>query len=144
LIAGPTRALISKALQAKTAGTSITHSATFLSMQPRDRYASYSAVVYENLGRTLAPLIGMFGSFIPPQARTEKSGQDALTALGNMKPVLLAAYAEGDQITIAGGGNMLGKGISSLLGGNLLGVVGGALPLGQMQQERRVPAGMRR
>ena len=53
-----------------------------------------------------------------------------------MKPVLLAAYAEGDQITIAGSGNMLAKGMSSLLAGNLLGVVGGALPIGQMQRTR--------
>ena len=65
LIAGPTRALIAKALQTKTAGTSITHSANFLAMEPRDHYANYSAVVYENLGRTLAPLVGMFGSFDP-------------------------------------------------------------------------------
>ena len=43
LIAGPTRALISKALQTKIAGTSITHSATFLAMEPRDHYANYSA-----------------------------------------------------------------------------------------------------
>jgi hypothetical protein len=136
LIAGPTRALIAKALQAKVAGTSITHSATFLGMQPHDRYASYSAVVYENLGRTLAPLVGMFGSFIPPEARKTHGGQDALAALGDMKPVLLAAYAEGDQITIAGGGNMLAKGMSSLLAGNLLGVVGGAMPVGQMQRGR--------
>jgi hypothetical protein len=136
LIAGPTRALISKALQTKTAGTSITHSANFVAMEPRDRYASYSALVYENLGRTLAPLVGMFGALIPPQARGGRAGQDPLAALGNMKPVLLAAYAEGDQITIAGGGNMLAKGMSSLLGGNLLGVVGGALPVEQMQRVR--------
>jgi hypothetical protein len=31
---------------------------------------------------------------------------------------------------------MLGKGISSLLRGNLLGVVGNALPMGQMQRAR--------
>ena len=55
-------------------------------MEPRDHYASYSAVVYENLGRTLAPLVGMFGSFIPPQARGGRGGQDALAALGDMKP----------------------------------------------------------
>ncbi len=136
LIAGPTRALVSKALQAKTAGTSITHAAAFLGMEPRDRYTNYSALVYENLGRTLGPLVGMFGSFVPPQARAGRGGPDPLAMLGDMKPMLLAAYAEGDQITIAGGGNMLAKGMSSLLGGNLLGVVGGALPIGQMQRAR--------
>jgi hypothetical protein len=81
-------------------------------------------------------ILGMFGALIPPQAHGGRGGQDALAALGNMKPVLLAAYAEGDQITVAGGGNMLAKGMSSLLAGNLLGVVGGALPVAQMQRAR--------
>jgi hypothetical protein len=30
---------------------------------------------------------------------------------------------------------MLAKGMSSVLGGNLLGVIGGALPMGQMQMQ---------
>jgi hypothetical protein len=101
LIAGPTRALISKALQTKTTGTSITHSANFLAMEPRDRYANYSALIYENVGTTLAPLAGLLGGFVPPQARNGMHGQDPLAALSNMKPALIAAYAEGDQITVA-------------------------------------------
>src|SRR5262249_43176898 len=62
LIAGPTRALVSKALQIKTTGTSIARSAKFLELEPRDHYASYSALVYENLGTTLGPLVGFLGS----------------------------------------------------------------------------------
>jgi hypothetical protein len=135
LIAGPTRALISKALQTKTAGTSITRSAGFLALEPRDHYANYSALIYENLGKTLAPLAGLFGSFIPPQARAGRGGVDPLAALSDMKPLLVAAYAEGDRITVAANGNMLAKGMSSVLGGNLLGVIGGALPIGQMQMQ---------
>jgi hypothetical protein len=132
LIAGPTRALVSKALQVKTAGTSIKQSAGFVALQPRDHYASYSALVYENLGKTLAPLAGLLGGFAPGGAH----GQQALAALGDMKPMLLAAYAENDQITVAANGDMLAKGMSTLLGGNLLGVVGGAMPIGQMQRVR--------
>jgi hypothetical protein len=132
LIAGPTRQLISKALQIKTAGTSIARSAKFLELEPRDHYANYSAVVYENLGQTLAPLAGIIGSMIP-QAPKGGRGPD-LSMLGNMKPMLVAAYAEGDKITVAAGGNMLAKGMAGLLQGNVAGIFGG--PMMQMQRQR--------
>jgi hypothetical protein len=130
LIAGPTRQLVSKALQIKTAGTSIARSAKFLELEPRDHYANYSAVVYENFGQTLAPLAGILGSMIPQQGRGGR-GSDAMAMLGNMKPMLIAAYAEGDRITVAAGGNMLARGMSGLLSGNLAGMFGG--PMAQMQ-----------
>ncbi len=63
LIAGPTRALVARALQVKAAGTSIARSAKFLSMEPRDGYVNFSAVIYQNLGTTLAPLAGLLSAF---------------------------------------------------------------------------------
>jgi hypothetical protein len=139
LVAGPTRALVSKALQTKTAGTSITRAAAFVALQPRDQHANYSALIYENLGKTLAPIAGLLGSFVPQQqGRGGRGPQDALAALGDMKPLLIAAYAEGDTITVAANGNMLAKGLSSILRGNLMGVVGGAMPIGRMQQRQMV------
>lgn len=133
LVAGPTRALIAKAIQTKSAGASITRSAAFTALEPRDRHANYSALIYENLGKTLAPLAGLLGSFAPPQARGGHGPQDALAALGDMKPLLIAAYADPDAITVAANGNMLAKGMSSVLGGNLLGV----LPMGEFAGRRR-------
>ena len=65
LIAGPTRALVTRALQVKSAGTSITHSAAFVALLPRDHYNNFSAVIYQNLGTTLAPLVSLFGGMIP-------------------------------------------------------------------------------
>jgi hypothetical protein len=134
LIASSTRALITKALQIKTAGTSISRSAKFSELAPRDRYATYSAVVYENLGTTLAPLAGILGSFVPPQA--SRDSQAAIAALGDIKPMLIGAFAEGDEITIAAGGGMLARGMSGLLSGNLLGMIGGPLQMGQRQRGR--------
>ncbi len=93
LIAGPTRALVAKALQQKALGTSITHSAKFLEMAPRDQYVNFSGVVYANLGNTLAPLMGLIGSLAPQGAH---GGENALAKLGNLKPMLVAAYAHGD------------------------------------------------
>jgi ferric-dicitrate binding protein FerR (iron transport regulator) len=139
LIAGPTRALVSKALQIKTAGTSISRSAKFQELTPRDHYANFSAIVYQNLGSTLAPLAGLLGSFVPPEA--QRNGQNAIAALQNMKPMLVAAYAENDRITVAAGGNFLAQGLQGLMSGNVLGMVGG--PMGapmQMRQRHAVPA----
>ena len=95
LIAAPSRALVTKALQVKTAGTSITHSTRFVSMVPRDRYMNFSALIYQNLGSTLAPIAGLLGSFVPAGNAAQSR---MLQNLGNMKPLLIAAYGEPDRI----------------------------------------------
>ncbi len=81
----------------KTSGTSITHSARFLALVPRDHYANFSALIYQNLGTTLAPLAGLLGGILP-QAHAA-APRTRCRALGNMKPTLIAAYGEPDRIT---------------------------------------------
>jgi hypothetical protein len=133
LIAGPTRALVTRALQVKAAGTSIARSTSFLSMVPRDGHVNLSAVVYQNLGTTLAPLAGLLEAF----GRGGRNPQIPLQDLGNLKPSLIAAYGEPDRITVASNRNVLGKSMADLLSGNLLGIAGSALPLSQLQGTRR-------
>lgn len=125
LIAGPTRALVSRALQMKVAGTSITHSAQFIALTPRDHYQHFSALIYEKLGTTLAPLTGLLGAFVP--AGGSGAAQDAMQKLANVKPMMIAAYGESDRITIAGAGD-LSSGMSNLMSGNLFGALGGNTP----------------
>ncbi len=133
LIAGLTRALVAHAIQVKTAGTSISHSAQFVALEPHDRHTNFSLVVYQNLGTTLAPLANLLGAFIP-----SRGGQaSAVEGLAHLKPLFLAAYGEPDRITIAGNGNGLGQGLSALVGGNLMGMVGNVVPLPQFQGTRR-------
>jgi hypothetical protein len=127
LIAAPTRALVAHALQVKAAGTSIARSTSFLSMEPRDGHVNFSAVVYQNLGTTLAPLAGLLSAF-----GGAGRGQQ-IPDLGNLKPSLIAAYAEPDRVTVATNGNLLGKSVSDLLSGNLA----GALPFSQLMGTRR-------
>jgi hypothetical protein len=127
LIGGPSRALVSRALQVKTSGASVTHSAKFVSMLPRDHFANFSAVFYENLGTTLAPIAGLMGAFTNGNAEQQKM----LQGLGNVKPTLIAAYGEPSALTIASGDNVLGAGLSNLMTGNLGGLVGNVLPMGQ-------------
>jgi hypothetical protein len=122
----------------KKARTSIARSTSFVSLMPRDHYANFSAVVYQNFGSTLAPIAGLLGAFVPPQAQGRGN---PLQALGNLKPTFVAAYGEPDRITIAGSGNMLGMSLSNMTSGSLLGIAGGALPFPQFQGTRgRRPA----
>jgi len=134
MIAAPNRALVQRALQIKSTGTSITRSSAFTAMVPRDRYANFSAVIYQNLGTTLAPIVGLLGNMIPqpPAGRP-----NPMAALGNMKSTLIAAYGEPDRISMAGTGNLMGINVVSLLTGGLQ----GAIPFNQMMgTSRRVPA----
>lgn len=125
MLAAPNRALLQRALQIKTAGTSITRSAAFTALVPRDRYANFSAIIYQNLGTTLAPILGMFSGMIPQGT----AGQaNAISMLGNMKSTLIAAYGEPDRISIATSGNLMGVNPSMLLTGGLQ----GAIPFTQM------------
>jgi hypothetical protein len=127
-IAGPSRALVNNALQVKAAGTSITRSTKFVAMTPRDRYANFSALIYQNLGTTLAPLAGILGAL----GNMRPGRQGGMPDLGNLQPSFVAAYGEPDRIIIATTGKSLGIGPEALLHGSLAGIAGSALPLGQL------------
>lgn len=127
-IAAPTVAMVNRALQTKSGGASILRSTRFLSMAPRDHHLNFSAVVYENLGSTLAPLAGLAGAFMPNMSPDQQKG---LQKLGNLKPMLYAAYGEPDRMTIASSDNVLGSSLTDLMTGNLGGIVGNAMPFKQ-------------
>jgi ferric-dicitrate binding protein FerR (iron transport regulator) len=129
LIAGPTRALVYNALRLKTAGTSIKHSARFLALTPRDRHVNFSVVIYQNLGTSMAPLAALAGAFMPPGGAGRGN---LLQGLSNVKPALYAVYGEPDCITMTANGDVLGSTLASLLSGNILGMTGIPLPIGQM------------
>jgi ferric-dicitrate binding protein FerR (iron transport regulator) len=137
LIAAPTRALVARALQVKAAGISIARSANFLSMEPRDGHVNFSAVVYQNLGTTLAPLAGLLSAFGGAGVPSGPGRQNPLQDMGNLKPSLIAAYGEPDRITVASNKNVLGKSVTDLLSGNLAGIAGSALPFSQLMGTRR-------
>jgi len=133
LIAGPSRAIVNQALQAKTARTSIARSSKFISMMPRDSYANFSAVIYEDLGTTLAPIAGLLGSFAPPGAAGRGN---PLQSLASPKPALVAAYGEPDRITVTRNGGLFGASMTEIMRGNLTGIAGHALPLSQLRGTR--------
>jgi hypothetical protein len=129
LIAGPTRALVARALELKTAGTSIKHSARFLELTPRDRHVNFSAVIYQNLGASMAPLASLAQAFLPQRAGGRGN---AFQGLSNVKPTLWAVYGEPDRITMTANGDVLASTLASMLSGNIAGLTGIPLPIGQM------------
>jgi hypothetical protein len=123
MIAAPSRALVDRALQTKQSGNSILRSSKFLALAPRDHYANFSGVVYHDLGTALAPLAGLLGG---------AQGQKSLAALGGMKPILVAVYAEPDSVTVATAGDLLAAGLGRMLTGNPGDWAAGLVPFGQM------------
>lgn len=134
MIAGPTRALVSRALQVKSGSASITHSAAFVALLPRDHYNNFSALIYQNLGATLAPIISLFGGMVP---QGHGAQANMMQNLSNMKSTLIAAYGEPDRISVATSGNLMGMSLSNLVTGNLQ----NAIPFAQfMGTQGRAPA----
>ena len=139
LIAAPSRVLLTKALQVKVSRASITHSPNFIALLPRDHYNNFSAVIYQNLGTTLAPLVSLFGGMIPQgRGGPQGSGPESMMRnLSNMKSTMIAAYGEPDKISVATSGNLMGMSLSNLITGDLK----NAVPFTQfMGTSKRAPA----
>jgi hypothetical protein len=136
MIAGPTRALVSRALQVKLGRASITHSEAFVALLPRDHYNNFSALIYQNLGTTLAPIVSLLGGMVP-QGRGGAQANNVMQGLSNMKSTLIGVYGEPDRISVATSGNLMGMSFSNLITGNLQ----NAIPFTQFMGTRdRAPA----
>jgi len=138
LLAAPSRILLTKALAVKVSRASITHSPSFIALLPRDHYNNFSAVIYQNLGTTLAPIISLFGGMIPQGRGPAGSGPESMIKnLSNMKSTMIAAYGEPDKISVATSGNLMGLSLSNLITGDLK----NAVPFTQfLGTSRRAPA----
>ena len=99
-----------------------------MALTPRDHYANFSAVLYQNLGTSLAPFAGLLSGMAGKHA-----GQpDAADRLSNLKPTLIAAYGEKDRITVASASDVLGATLEALLTGNPAGWAGRSFPIGEL------------
>ncbi len=119
LIAAPTRALLTRALQTQASGITIARSPHFTALLPHDSYPNFSGVFYQNLGTTLAPLAGLLAP---------KGGAN----LGNLKPFLIAAYGEPDRVSVASTGDLLGMSLNNFLSGSIFHMATDALPWAQV------------
>lgn len=112
LIAAPDIATISRAIQARQAGYSLTHSAAFQALLPNDGYTNFSAIFYHNIGPIVGPIVEEVKSrrALTPQQR---QSIDALTS--NSAPGLIYAYGEPNQIVVASNSGFMGFDLGTLL-----------------------------
>ncbi len=112
LVAGPDIGTLSRAIQTRQAGYTLTHSSTFQALLPNDGYTNFSGVFYHNLGPVVGPLADQLRSSgtLTPQQR---QSIDAL--LANSAPGLIYAYGEPDRIVVASNTGFMGFDLGTLL-----------------------------
>jgi hypothetical protein len=120
LIAGPSKALLDRALSYRESDYTILSSQRFRAALPEDGQANFSALVYQDLGR----LVAAAAQTLP----TEQADAETRKAIGdlaaNSLPSLAYAYAYDDRIEFATGG---GDGTFGFSPSMLLGVPGGGI-----------------
>jgi len=97
MIAGPTRALLDRAIRAKTSGVNLAHDDRFIDLLPTDSQLNFSAVGYQNLGALLGPLTRL-GEAIGQLSPNQQQMVEELSA--ESKPSLTLAYGDTDRITL--------------------------------------------
>jgi hypothetical protein len=107
LVAAPSRALVSQSLARRAAGVSLLSSPAFVERLPRDGEPNFSALVWQNLGASIADLAQLVG----------QEGAAALQAAPASGPTLLVAYGGADRITFVaqGAAGPLGLSLQHLL-----------------------------
>src|SRR6185312_273195 len=110
-VAAATHELVVRSIQNRQIGNTLPRSENFLSQLSRDRNPDFSAIVYHNLGQSLAPVFGLLGglNLSPGQQKT----MDVLK--GNDKPGLISFWAAPDRIDVATRGTIFGMDITSLI-----------------------------
>jgi hypothetical protein len=112
LIAAPDRGTLSRAIQSRQAGFTLTHSPTFQALLPSDGYTNFSAIFYHNIGPVVGPLAEQLKSNVALTPQQQQS-IDALTA--NSAPGLVYAYGEPDRIVVASNTGFMGFDLGTLL-----------------------------
>ena len=132
LVAAPSRPLLDKAIQYRSTGYTLPRSATFTSLAPRDRHASFSAVLYQNAGSVVGGVLDTVGGMALTPEQQEKGSKLAAEA----KPSLVYAYAQDNRILIASSGGFFGFSLADLAG---MGGPGGFAQILGGPREPRLP-----
>lgn len=118
LVAGPSRALIDRAVKYHETGYTLLHSPRFVAALPEDKQANFSALIYQNLAPVLGGIAKRVGGGVTANLPEEQRQSFKSLMSG---PVLAYAYAQGDQISFALNGE---DGPVGLKPSNLIGMPG--------------------
>jgi ferric-dicitrate binding protein FerR (iron transport regulator) len=121
LVAGPSKALLERAVQLRESGVTLATTAKFRNLLGPDGQVNVSALVYQNL----APLAKSAGKVLPNAATHPRGGPDIAKFLATQGPTLYYAYAEPNRIVFAGSNqNPLGLNLGTLAGfGSVMGMM---------------------
>jgi len=123
LLAAPSRVLLDRAIEQRGNGYTLTRSKTFMDLLPRDGEVNVSALVWQNLGPSLAPAVAKLAGLIDDQQI-----RDLNSFASQAKPSLITLTAKDDRIII---GSQSDPGFGSMLGSvfsvNQLGFLSGRL-----------------
>jgi ferric-dicitrate binding protein FerR (iron transport regulator) len=133
LVAGPSRALLERAVQLRESGVTLATTAKFRDLLGPDGQVNVSALVYQNL----APLAKSAGKLLPKAATHPQGGPDIGKFLAAQGPTLYYAYAEPNRIVFAGSNqNPLGLNLGTLAGfGSVMGMMNQVHEQALQQQE---------
>lgn len=123
LLIAPSPALLQSAIATRASGLTLPRSTAFRAQLPEDGHTNFSALLYYNMGSTVAPIIDQLkaGKLITPEQ--EKS---AALLTQNREPGLIYVYGQPGRIVAASRSGFFGLGLDSLLRLNAKGAA--ALP----------------
>lgn len=120
LVAGPSRALLDRAIQARDVGLTLPRSPAFARMLPQDGQAHFSAVMYQRLNDLMSgPLARMAQGFIAEAAASSPEQQALMQQLSaETPPSVSVLYGEPERIVFVNTslGGLFESGLSSLIG----------------------------
>ena len=106
LIAGPSRALLDRAIRYRQSGYTITESSRFRSLLPADGQNNFSAIVFQDLTSMLGEAAQQFGQGIvtpEQQAAIKELAADAKPTLGyayaEERRIIAAAHSDNDMVS---------------------------------------------
>ena len=111
-VAAPSKGLLDRAIEQRGNGYSLTRSATFTQLLPRDGDVNVSALVWQNLGPMLGPIAGRLSGLL-----ADAELQELNSFAQGAKPSLVTLSAGNDRIVLnshgdPGFGSMLGSVVS--------------------------------
>ena len=114
VLVAPQRVLLDRAIQIRRTGNTLPSSSQFTALLPKDGRANFSAVVYQNLGPLMDPILQSGLAKSAPLTPEQRASIDALSE--ESLPSLFYAYGERDRIVIGGSdrGGLLGSNLGSL------------------------------
>ncbi len=98
-VAGPSRAMVERAIRYRESGYSIKQAPKFTAALPADGNANFSALFYSNFGKVVGPLAKQLGGFSDKLPAEQK--QMMKTMSENSPAVLAYAYSYGDRMVFS-------------------------------------------